>query len=103
MSDPRGNARDAGKMAAWAAGRGWAGLKIVPGTKRPAEKWRGLGYRDPRAVRASWGNGKYAVGILTEPSHLVYDDLDVDHEGNPVGEWSLESLCGGDWGKLPPT
>jgi bifunctional DNA primase/polymerase-like protein/AAA domain-containing protein len=90
-------------MAAWAASRGWTVVKLVPGTKKGAEEWRDLGYRDPRAVRAAWGKTQWGVGILTGPSKLVDDDLDVDEEGNPAGEWSLADLAAAARRELPRT
>jgi hypothetical protein len=60
-------------------------------------------YRNPETARRDFASGKYAVGILTGESGLVDDDLDVDDEGNPAGEWSLENLAEGDWDKLPAT
>jgi Bifunctional DNA primase/polymerase, N-terminal/AAA domain len=80
-------------MAAWAASRGWTVVKIVPGSKKAAEKWADLGYRDPDEVRRAWGGRKFSVGILTGPSRLVCDDLDVDDEGNPAGDWALYDLA----------
>jgi Bifunctional DNA primase/polymerase, N-terminal len=89
------------EVAIWAAERGWPVLKVSIGTKRVIEEWRDLGYRDPGEVRRIWRNE--AVGIKTGLG-LVYDDLDVDDEGNPAGEWSLESILpDGNWGKLPRT
>jgi hypothetical protein len=88
-------------VAVWAAERGWAVVKIIPGKKKAAEPWKDLGYRDPETVRRIW-DGE-AVGILTGPSGLVCDDLDVDSEGDPAGAWSLEELADGDWDKIPAT
>lgn len=78
-------------VAAWAAGRGWTVVKIVPGKKKAAEAWRDLEWRSPDEIRRIW-NGE-SVGILTGPSGLVCDDLDVDEEGNPAGDWALEWLA----------
>lgn len=89
------------EVAARYAGRGWTVVKVIPGTRKAAEKWRELEWRDPETVRCIWGD--YAVGILTGPSRLVCDDLDIDDEGNPAGEWGLENLADGDWGKIPRT
>jgi Bifunctional DNA primase/polymerase, N-terminal/AAA domain/FaeA-like protein len=88
-------------MAAWAASQGWTVVKIIPGSKKAAEKWRDLGYRDPDEIRRAWGRGKFSVGILTGPSNLVCDDLDVDDEGNPAGDWALADLAT-DAGKVLP-
>lgn len=95
------SAANGAEKAAWAASRGWAVVRIIPGTKKAAEKWRELSWRDPETVRRIWDNE--AVGILTGPSRLVCDDLDVDDEGNPAGPWELENLADGDWDKLPAT
>jgi predicted transcriptional regulator len=91
------------EVAVKAAERGWAVVKIVPGTKKGAESWGELDWRSPAEIERLWAGQQYAVGILTGPSRLVDDDLDVDDEGNPVGEWSLEGLADGDWDNVPAT
>jgi Bifunctional DNA primase/polymerase, N-terminal/AAA domain len=90
-------------MAAWAASQGWTVVKIIPGSKKAAEKWADLGYRDPETVRRAWGNRNFSVGILTGPSQLVCDDLDVDDEGNPAGDWTLADLAAKAGKALPRT
>jgi hypothetical protein len=86
---------ESAEVAAWAASRGWAVLKVRPDKKVPAEKWATLGYRTPDEIRLSWGSRTYSVGILTGPSNLVDDDLDVDDEGNPAGDWELWDIANG--------
>ena len=83
------------QIALWAASRGWAVVRVTPGRKHPMEKWRELGVRTPDEVREAWGKRTYSVGILTGPSMLVDDDLDMDPEGNPAGAWNLEELARG--------
>ncbi len=83
------------QVAVDAAKRGWAVVKIIPGSKKAAEPWRDLEWRDPQTISDLWSDKQYSVGILTGPSRLVCDDLDVDEEGNPAGEWDLEILADG--------
>ena len=44
--------------------------------------WGTPGYLSPEDVRAKWPNGRHSVLILTGPSGLVCDDIDVDDENN---------------------
>ena len=92
------------EMALWAAGRGWAVAPIVPGQKYPPKghdwapennMWGTPGYLAPDDVADKWPRRVCAVGILTGPSGLVDDDLDMDEEGNPAGAWALEDLADG--------
>src|ERR1700730_14565924 len=74
-------------QAIWAANLGWAVLEIVPGSKKPARRWKDLGYRSPETLRKEWW-GHYNVGVMTGPSDLV----DVESDG-PHGEPLLYDAC----------
>lgn len=60
--------------------------------KKPAEKWRDLGYREVDRLEREWPRDARGVGILTGPSGLVVLDLDV---GEPDGWESLRKLARG--------
>lgn len=91
---------DSADVAAWAAERGWAVAPGIPGKKAAYEqwaprhkKWGTEGYLTPADVRRKWPTGRHSVLILTGPSGLVCDDLDVDEDGDPAGAWELETLA----------
>jgi hypothetical protein len=78
-------------IAADITDRGWAGLALRAGTKRPLEEWKELGFRDLAQLQVDWRPFRNcAVGVLTGVSHIVAVDVD-----GPVGLRSWNRLYRG--------
>jgi AAA domain len=101
---PKWRPNNAIEMAEWAASLGMVVVKGYAGSRKAKgswEPWAGLEWRDPATVRRVF-SAHDRVGIKTG-NGFVYDDLDVDDEGNPAGDWNLEELCAAVRRELPRT